>query len=75
MVQLTVQKALDLVQVVGMLVAQDQLSGRLYCSRLVAVHSGNSGRPRPGIGVISVLEGADALRCATKECLSRGCGT
>ena len=55
-------------EIFGMLVAQDKFSGRLYLAWLVAMHLCDRVRPRPGVGVVAVLEGADALRRTAYEC-------
>jgi hypothetical protein len=51
-------------EIVGVLVAQDKFSGRLHLVWFVAMHLCDRVRPRPGVGVVAVLEGADALRRA-----------
>jgi hypothetical protein len=45
-------------EIFGMLVAQDKFSGRLYLAWFVAMHLCDRVRPRPGVGVVAVLEGA-----------------
>ena len=49
-------------EIFGMRVAQDKFSGRLYLVWVVAMHLCDRVRPRPGVGVVAVREGADALR-------------
>ena len=54
-------------EIVGVLVAQDKDSGRLDLVWFVAMHLCDRVRPRPGVGVVAVFEGADALRGAAEE--------
>src|ERR1700712_2362447 len=52
-----------------MLVAHNEFGGGFALTGLIAVNPRDGVRPRPGAGVVAVLESADALRRTTQQSL------